>query len=121
MARRRDVRVRVKAIAERVLLASGGRAARWRMRDRTLILAYHNVVPDEQPIFGDRSLHLRRSDFAAQLDALRETHDVVPLPAVLLPSHGPRPRAAITFDDAYAGAVTLGVAEVVARGLPATV
>jgi peptidoglycan/xylan/chitin deacetylase (PgdA/CDA1 family) len=31
-----------------------------------------------------------------------------------------RPRVAITFDDAYRGAVTIGVAELVRRGLPAT-
>ncbi|MEX0906884.1 MAG: polysaccharide deacetylase family protein, partial [Gemmatimonadota bacterium] len=34
---------------------------------------------------------------------------------------GRRPRAAITFDDAYRGAVTLALPELIARGLPATV
>jgi peptidoglycan/xylan/chitin deacetylase (PgdA/CDA1 family) len=32
-----------------------------------------------------------------------------------------RPRAAITFDDAYAGALTAGIAELRSRSLPATV
>jgi len=92
------------------------------MRHRTLVLAYHNVVPDAITGLGDRPLHLRRADFAAQLDALADTHDVVPLPALLdVRTHARRPRAAITFDDAYCGAATLGVDEVVHRGLPATI
>ena len=92
------------------------------MRNRTLVLAYHNVVPDAIDGLGDRSLHLRRADFAAQLDALLDTHDVVPLADLLgARTHARRPCAAITFDDAYSGAVTLGVDEVVDRGLPATI
>lgn len=92
------------------------------MRRRALVLAYHNVVPDAIDGLGDRSLHLRRADFAAQLDALADTHDVVPLAdLVATRTAARRPRAAITFDDAYSGAVTLGVNEVVARRLPATI
>jgi peptidoglycan/xylan/chitin deacetylase (PgdA/CDA1 family) len=52
-----------------------------------------------------------------------ETHDVVPLQEALEPSRGMRrrPRAAITFDDAYVGAVTSGVDELTRRSLPATI
>ena len=121
---RAGVRARLKHAAER--LATGGglaRAARARMRGGTLLLAYHNVVPRGEAPVGDLSLHLARDAFAAQLDRLMETHDVVPLAdAVRLAGRrGGRPRVAITFDDAYRGAVTAGVAELAARGLPATI
>ena len=110
--------------ATEVLLLRGGPAsvARAVTRGRSVVLAYHNIVPDGSAAGGDRSLHLPRCSFAHQLDLLRESHDVVPLPALLDGSRGGRrPRAAITFDDAYRGAVTVGVAEVVERGLPATI
>lgn len=89
---------------------------------RTLVLAYHNVVPRGEPFAGDASLHLPQDRFAAQLDALLETHEVVPLAAALEPAapRRRRPHAIITFDDAYRGSLTAGVAELAARGLPAT-
>jgi peptidoglycan/xylan/chitin deacetylase (PgdA/CDA1 family) len=88
-----------------------------------MILAYHNVVPDDAADCGDRFLHLSRSCFAAQLDVLGRTHDVVPLGEGLAPrtSTRGRPRAVVTFDDAYHGALTLGAAELHLRGMPATV
>jgi len=65
-------------------------------------------------------------DFARQLDLLQETHDVVSLESALAPAPEPardsaRPRVAITFDDAYRGAVHAGVEELAARGMPATI
>ena len=115
------LRARLKAAAEHLAVGGGVAAAvRARMRGGTLILAWHGVVPDGEPAAGERSLHVPQRRFAKQLDALLRTHDVVPLAEVLDPSQGGRPRAALTFDDAYAGAVTAGVAELAARGLPAT-
>lgn len=115
------VRARLKDAAERLALGGGlARASRARMGGAALVLAYHDVAPDGAAPAGDRSLHLPVSAFAAQLDRLAETHDVVPLPALLHPPRTDRPRAAITFDDAYRGAATLGVAALAARGLPAT-
>jgi peptidoglycan/xylan/chitin deacetylase (PgdA/CDA1 family) len=105
-------------------LASGGVAAwsRRRCRDRSLILAYHNIVHDDAGDHGDRSLHLSRRRFSEQLDLLVQSCAVVPLDSIL---HNPgrigAPRVAITFDDAYRGAVTLGVEELAKRGLPATI
>ncbi|MEO6864361.1 MAG: polysaccharide deacetylase family protein [Gemmatimonadaceae bacterium] len=72
-------------------------------------------------------MHLTQHAFGRQLDALMKTHEVVPLSDAMM--IGPpnditgraRPRAAITFDDAYAGAVTAGLWELRARGLPATI
>lgn len=92
-------------------------------RPPDLVLAYHNVVPDGAPPWGDRSLHLPRNAFGRQLDALLETHDVVPLADLLDGTRAarPRPRGAVTFDDAYRGAVTCGLEELGRRGLPATI
>src|SRR5579862_5104874 len=97
---------------------------RWLVRGRhgrTLVLAYHNVLPDTAEPTGDRSLHLPRARFAEQLDVLADWCDVVPLATVLgrAPATG-RPRVAITFDDGYRGALTVGAAELRARSLPAT-
>jgi peptidoglycan/xylan/chitin deacetylase (PgdA/CDA1 family) len=112
---------------ERVLWSSGLPALlRHRLRGSSLVLAYHNIVPDDAPPIGDRSLHLPRAQFAAQLDSLLETHDIVTLEEALAltVARGTtrrRPFAAITFDDAYRGALTLGLAELRARGLPCAV
>lgn len=115
----------LKRAGEKVLTRSGLPAAsRARRRDRGLVLAYHNVLPSGgDDAAGERSLHVPRRDFGRQLDALARTHEVVGLDALLAedtPRHG-RPRAAVTFDDAYRGAVTAGVDELAARGMPATV
>ncbi len=117
-----SARAALKACFEAGLVRSGvpalHRAARAR---RALVLAYHNVVPDSYPAFGDRSLHLPRGLLVRQLESLLATHTVVPLEQVLdAPVAGRRPRAAITFDDGYRGAVLLGVAELAKRGVPAT-
>jgi peptidoglycan/xylan/chitin deacetylase (PgdA/CDA1 family) len=116
------MRASLKRLAESALgrgpVAAAGRR---RLRGRTIVLAWHDVVPDTAPAAGDRSLHLPFSRFRAQLDRLVATHDVVPLAAIHAhPARG-RPRAAITFDDAYVGAVELALPELVRRGLPATV
>jgi len=117
------LRTLLKRSVEKVLCRGGfARAARLRRRGETLVLAYHNVVPHGESCEGDRSLHLTQRDFGRQLDLLARTHDVVPL-AELFASRSARgrPRAVVTFDDAYRGAVTAGVEELSRRGLPATV
>ncbi|MEO7043341.1 MAG: polysaccharide deacetylase family protein, partial [Gemmatimonadaceae bacterium] len=117
----------VKHVVETALVLGGGASFSRRARKGdVLVLAYHNVVPKGLDVHGDLSLHLHQSDFAAQLDALIRTHDVVPLNDALTPQEATaqpsaRPRVAITFDDAYSGAVTAGVAELRARRLPATI
>jgi peptidoglycan/xylan/chitin deacetylase (PgdA/CDA1 family) len=114
----------VKSTAEVALCRSGlARASRRRLGDATVVLAYHNIVPDGEAVRGDRSLHLPRREFARQLDLIRRTHEVVPLES--LQERGGtgtrRPRAVVTFDDACQGAVTVGVEELAKRGLPATI
>ena len=108
---------------ERVLVGSGAcRVGTWRASGRALVLAYHNVIPEGQgDAVGERSLHLPQAEFAAQLDRLLETHEIIPLERLHDGRAGSRPRAVITFDDAYRGAVTAGVAELKARGIPATI
>ena len=113
---------RLKHLAERALVTSRiASLARNRVRARTLVLAYHNVVPDGEAAVGDLSLHLPRREFARQLDALAETHDVVSITELPEPGTSKRPRVVITFDDAYAGALTCAVDELVERGMPATI
>jgi peptidoglycan/xylan/chitin deacetylase (PgdA/CDA1 family) len=117
------MREAVKPAVESILLGTGvARLRRTALRSRAVVLAYHNVVPTGEPPCGDRSLHLPQTEFARQLDTLLRTHDVVPLEDVLSPPRRTeRPRAVITFDDAYRGAVTAGVAELVRLGIPATI
>jgi len=106
------------------LLAPVARA--WLSRSRAgsgvLVLAYHNVVPDTADLIGDRALHLPQAAFARQLDFLQRWFDVIPLAALAGPgTSAERPCAVITFDDGYRGAVSIGLAELKSRALPATV
>lgn len=113
----------LKRVAERVVVALGGPAlSRALGRERDVVLAYHNVVPSDLEPGGDRSLHLSRDEFARQLDCLRETHRIISLEELFAPRDESvsGPRAVLTFDDGYRGALTAGVEELVARDLPAT-
>lgn len=111
-----------KHFVELALVRSGvALLARQRRRRQCLILGYHNVVPNDAPPCGDRSLHLARGDFERQLDALQSTHEVVSLDE-LRHAHGhARPLAVITFDDAYRGAIDLALPILRERGLTSTV
>ncbi len=120
------VRRWVKQAAEGVL--SGDLAAnvgRQRMARRGLVLAYHNVIPPSLGPVGERSLHVHADSFARQLDILMASARVVPL-STLLSADGAaaddaRLPVAVTFDDGYRGALSLGLRELRARGLPATI
>ncbi|HYK81708.1 MAG TPA: polysaccharide deacetylase family protein [Gemmatimonadales bacterium] len=117
-----SVRSALKGLLEAALARSGIPALHRATRVKhSLVLAYHNVVPDDCAPFGDRSLHLPRRQFVRQLERLLATHTVVPLDDVLAPAAPrQRPRVAITFDDGYRGAVLIAVEELAQRGLPAT-
>lgn len=97
-----------------------GWVTRRRLRGKCLILAYHGIIPEGQSPAGERALFIRQSEFARQLDALTNEAEVVRLDEINA-SGDSRPRIAITFDDAYAGAVNEGVRELAARNLPATI
>lgn len=113
----------VKKGLERGFIASGVARARIRRRaSGTVILSYHNVVPTGEKPVGDVSLHIGQARFAEHLDRLRETHDVVALSDVRVGEVAEgRPRAVVTFDDAYRGAVTAGFEELNRRRLPGVV
>jgi peptidoglycan/xylan/chitin deacetylase (PgdA/CDA1 family) len=115
--------ISLRRMAETGVVWSGvPRLAALARRGRTLVLAYHNVVPDALAPAGDRSLHLPESAFCRQLDMLIELCDVVPLASLLFdPPADARPRVVITFDDAYHGALTLAAGALRTRRLPATV
>ncbi len=112
-----------KTAIERGLIASGAPARRIGAGSaQTVILSYHNVVPAGDRPVGDLSLHITQRRFAEHLDRITETHDVVALSSVVVGRRNEgRPRAVITFDDAYVGTVTAGFEELRARGLPSTV
>lgn len=118
-----EVRSVLKGGFEAAVRFSGTAAlARGMRRSRTLVLAYHNVIPGDWASSGDTSLHLPLRSFKEQLDLLQRVCEVVPLDTVLAEQRaGRRPRVAITFDDAYRGAVTIGVEELAKRGFPATI
>lgn len=118
------IRRLAKRTAEVTLTRAGAATLGHRLhRDRPVILGYHNVIPDNAEPRGERSLHLSRSEFGRQLDTLAEIRQVVPLDELWDEDDldAGRGRAAVTFDDAYQGALTLGVEEVVKRGMPATI
>lgn len=112
----------LKRTAERALLRSGFADLAGRcVRGRGLVLGYHNVVPDDAAPVGERALHIPRRRFAEQLDCLEEMADVVPLAELFATADArTRPSVVITFDDGYAGALTLGARELRERGFAAT-
>jgi peptidoglycan/xylan/chitin deacetylase (PgdA/CDA1 family) len=115
----------VKRVAESVIAAAGvDRLGRWVRRGRAVVLAYHNVVPDELAGAGDASLHLPLSVFRRQLDLICRQCQPLPLVELLtgnwVPQSGRLPLA-ITFDDAYRGALALALPELAERNLTATV
>jgi peptidoglycan/xylan/chitin deacetylase (PgdA/CDA1 family) len=116
----------IKGSVERVLASSPVTSfTRRRLRGKSIILAYHAVTPhaDRQRAAGERSLYVPQRRFAAHLDILRDVADVVALDQLDAAGEtgARRPRVAITFDDAYQGAVTCAIDELESRGLPATI
>lgn len=117
------MRLLIKSALERVAVGTGLTSAllEWG-QPSTAILAYHNVLPAGSTPSGDLALHVDQARFAEHLDRLTQTHDVVPLCDVFAEwDDSDRPKAVLTFDDAYVGALTVGLGEVTARSLPATV
>lgn len=93
-------------------------------RDRcgkALVLAYHNIVPVGASRSGDRSLHLTADTFARQMDLLSSELEIATLESVVGSSGQRNPRAAVTFDDAYFGAINVGVRACIERNIPCTV
>jgi peptidoglycan/xylan/chitin deacetylase (PgdA/CDA1 family) len=98
-------------------------AVRRRWGDAAVILCYHNIVADNDESIGSPGLHLPFSRFARQLRWLAEHYQVVPLREFVQRrvTRGPRPLAAITFDDGYAGVFKYAAPLLHHLALPATV
>lgn len=92
------------------------------MQPSTVVLAYHNIVPHGETVVGDLGLHIDQAAFADHLDFILEGRDIVSIEQAFTPrDEVGRPRVILTFDDAYRGALTAGIAELRLRNLPATV
>ncbi len=92
----------------------------WLSRNKLLILSYHRVLPDPDPLRPAQT-HLR--SFEAQLAALQRGFNVLPLTVAVEQMREGRlpPRAvAITFDDGYKDNVTIAMPALRRRGLSAT-
>ena len=90
-------------------------------RSSSLVLAYHNVVPADQIGLGDTSLHLPQPSFERQIKIAQDVADVVDLPTLFREWERPGRRVAVTFDDAYRGAVTHALPICAAAGIVPTV
>lgn len=115
-----SARSRAKHLVERTLTWAPIRERLARVpADGVLVLAYHNVVTGSEVEYGDASLHLSVDLFEQHCEILAAHADVVALGAAPLGS--PRPRVAITFDDAYVGAVLNALPMLARRRWPVTV
>jgi peptidoglycan/xylan/chitin deacetylase (PgdA/CDA1 family) len=104
------------------LSSAGITALARRLRQGALVLCYHNVV-DRIDAIGDQALHLPLDRFTAQMEWLKAHYTVVPLGDIVDRLGAVRPvrgLAAITFDDAYAGAFSFAWPLLRDLGLPAT-
>jgi peptidoglycan/xylan/chitin deacetylase (PgdA/CDA1 family) len=111
----------LKDRAEPLLAALAWRFRSPHVRTGTLVLAYHNIRPAGEAAAGEHALHLPWAQFCEHLDLLAGHAEIVSLASTSTPGHSHnRPRVALTFDDAYAGAVEFALPEVSRRGLTAS-
>jgi peptidoglycan/xylan/chitin deacetylase (PgdA/CDA1 family) len=113
------------AAAYRIVARSGLAAAARALRPAATVFCYHNVVADPQENrLGDGPLHLGVTRLRDQLDWIESAFEVVPLADIVERvgrGSAVRGLAALTFDDAYQGVVSLALPELRSRRLPATV
>jgi peptidoglycan/xylan/chitin deacetylase (PgdA/CDA1 family) len=115
------VRILLKRAAELTLCRAGvARLARRLRREDVLVLAYHNVVPEGDEGCGDRSLHISQERIHRQLAMLSRTLEFIPVDRIKDPGAG-RARVAVTFDDAYRGALEFGGEILQDLSIPATI
>lgn len=110
---RRTVRLALDAVASRLPSRVGASAS--------LVLAYHNIVPEPTTGNGDVSLHLSADHFARQLRIASAEADLVDLPTLLREVDRRGRRIAVTFDDAYRGCLEFGLPLCAAAGVVPTV
>ena len=117
------LRARLKAGVEKAAVHCGlARLLGYGRRFERLVLAYHSVVPEGETSWGEGSLHITESLFRHHLDVLQGAATIVPLERLIRTEghEADGPFVAITFDDGYRGAVTVGADELARRDLPAT-
>lgn len=83
-------------------------------RPRALVLCYHRVRTEEDPL----NLSVQPLRFREQMERLTSLADVVPASEIM--DRGRRPRVAITFDDGYADNFETAAPILVDAGAPAT-
>ncbi|NYD24439.1 polysaccharide deacetylase family protein [Kineococcus aurantiacus] len=88
---------------------------RFRARGANVVVLYHRIADDPQDAAG---MTVPPELFARQVAALAERFDIVP--AAQVHRVGPRPAAAITFDDGYADNDEVALPLLRRLGLPAT-
>ncbi len=116
-------RLEAKRAVEWLLVTSGvaNRAITQAGRNG-VVLAFHNIVADGARVAGDRSLHMPRGLFAGMIRELSRRGAFVPLDEMVWSASTTRSlHFAVTFDDAYLGAVTHGIDVLHALHVPATV
>ncbi len=100
---------------------------RLRRRERSLVLRYHAVAPDDAPSppYAGPDITIPRGLFAAQMRFLRRAYTPVPLATIVEAiARGEAPPAgtvAVTLDDGYADNYTQAFPVLQSLGLPATV
>lgn len=91
-------------IVELLNLCSTPKLFRAWHRRRILVLMYHGVLPDADPLANDDWLQVRTSEFAEQMAFLRQYYHPVRLMDAVEGKLEPadKPMAIVTFDDGYA-------------------
>jgi peptidoglycan/xylan/chitin deacetylase (PgdA/CDA1 family) len=87
-----------------------------RARPGPLILLYHRIIERDSDPLG---LCVSPANFAGQLEVLKATRELVPLPDIIAPDV-PARAAAVTFDDGYRDNLEHAAPALVAHGVPAT-
>ena len=112
----------LSAFVYATLSHAGVPALRRRTSRAAVVLCYHNVVTGA-PAGGDPGLHLPLREFEWQVGLVAARYDVVPLDLLVdrIRAHrSVKGLAAITFDDAYHGALAHAWPVLHGAGLPAT-
>jgi peptidoglycan/xylan/chitin deacetylase (PgdA/CDA1 family) len=112
-----------KAVVERTAAVRARALLARNERPRTVVLAFHNVVPDDaETAVVDESLHMHVGRFSALLDALAELPNVqLASRPILQETGGANVRVLVTFDDAYRGALRLALPALAERRAAAVV
>ncbi|MCG6955541.1 MAG: polysaccharide deacetylase family protein [Gemmatimonadetes bacterium] len=108
----------------RGLVAAGAPRLMRRIRPGAPVLCFHNVVSATDAGIGDASLHMPLAAFESIIQWLALSYDVVPLGELAdraSAGRSVRGLAAVTFDDAYRGALEHAIPILSAIEIPCTV